>query len=51
MTAKKYRNTITGEWTEDRAVANKWYEEGANVEFWHYSKVFDEWVNYMDMEH
>lgn len=51
MKKKLYKNTVTGEYTEDRAVANKWHEEGADIEFWHYSEVFGEWINYMTMTH
>lgn len=47
MTAKNtwyYRNTITGEITENKATKNNWVKSGADVEFYRFSEVFNDFV-------
>ena len=45
-----YKNKTTGEITEDKNVAQLWYEIGGHeVEIWHFSKFSREWECFMEM--
>ena len=51
MNSVFYQNSETGEKTNSKEIAKKWYEQGADISVWWWSEVCGEFLNSIDWIH